>query len=153
MAGDPEAWERIPALRHFSGTATYTCRFTADAETANSPAAALALSGLSAAARVRLNGETVGDIWTHPLTLSLAGRLRAGENLLEIEAASTLINEMMARPNGGAHTPVPERLDTWPYYGTVINVHRKARLNTVREATEQREPIPGGLWGEVNLHF
>ena len=151
MAGDPEAWERIPALRHFSGTAAYTCRFTIDQETANSPAAALTLSGLSAAARVSLNGEPVGDIWTHPLTLSLAGHLRAGENLLEIEAASTLINEMMARPNGGAHTPVPERLDTWPYYGTVINVHRKARLNTVREATEQPAPIPSGIWGELSL--
>lgn len=149
MAGDPAAWEQYPELRHFSGTGTYTCRFTADEAMANSPTATLRLTNLSAAARVRLNGETVGDIWTHPLTVSLAGHLRVGENLLEIEVASTLINEMMARPNGGAYTPCPERLDHWPYYGTVINVHRKARLNTVREATEQLAPIPSGVWGEV----
>ena len=151
MAGEPNAWERYLELRHFSGTATYFCCFTADEAMANSPAATLCLTALSAAARIRINAETVGELWTHPLTLSLAGHIRVGLNQLSIEVASTLINEMMAQPNGGAYIPCPERLDRWPYYGTVINVHRKARLNTVREATEQGEPIPSGIWGEVSL--
>ena len=113
----------------------------------------LHLSGLSAAATVILNGEIVGDVWTCPLTVSLTGHLRAGENLLEIAVSSTLINEMMATPNDGAHRPCPERLEHWPYYGTVINIQRKARLHNCREATEQRDPVPSGIWGDIWLEY
>ena len=153
MAGEALSWERYDELRTFSGTGVYTCRFDATAEMVSSPAAVLRLSHLSAAARVRVNGVPAGEIWTRPLSVSLAGALREGENVVEIEVSSTLVNEMMSRPNGGAHEPVPERLEHWPYYGTVINVHRRARLNTVREATECREPMVSGVWGEVVLEF
>ena len=153
MSDDPQSWEKIPALRHYSGTGVYTCTFTLNARAAQSPDAVLHLSHLSAAASVTINGKPAGDLWTHPLTLPMAEMLREGENRLEIAVSSTLINEMMATPDGGAHTPCPERLDQWPYYGTVINVHRKARLHNRREATEQREPISSGIWGEVLLRY
>lgn len=148
MAGQPVSWETIPALRHFSGTGTYTCTFDATAEMAESGAITLRLSHISAAVCVKLNGELVGDIWTHPLSVSLAGKLKAGRNTLCIEAYSTLINEMMT---DGSYEPCPEQLSEWPYYGAVINIQRKARLNCMREFTEQKEPIPSGVWGEVLL--
>lgn len=150
MAGAPISWETIPTLAHYSGTGVYECTFAATAEMAASRAAALRLSHLSAAARVTLNGEVVGDIWTHPLTVSLAGKLRAGENVLRIEVASTLINEMMT---DGSYEPCPDRLPEWPYYGAVINRQRRARLNCLREFTEQKAPIPSGVWGEVCLEW
>ena len=150
MSGEAQSWETIPALRHFSGVGTYRCTFCAGGDLARA-ASSLRLSHLSAAASVALNGVPLGDIWTHPLTVSLKDALREGENLLEIEVSSTLINEMMATPNGGAHQPCPERLSHWPYYGTVINVERKARLHNRREAQEQEEPLPSGIWGEVWL--
>lgn len=153
MPCDPQSWEQIETLRHFSGTGEYVCTFRADTEMANATQALLTLSHMSAAASVTLNGEPIGDIWTHPLSISLAGRLRAGENRLSIAVSSTLINEMMAAPNGGAHEPCPERLAHWPYYGTVINVQRQARLHNRREATEQAEPIPSGIWGEVAIRY
>ena len=37
--------------------------------------------------------------------------------------------------------------------GTVINVERKARLHNRREAAEQKEPLPSGIWGEVVLEL
>ena len=153
MSDKPQAWEQIDALRHFSGTGVYACRFDADDAVINSDHAMLHLSGLSAADTVILNGEIVGDVWTCPLTVSLTGHLRAGENLLEIAVSSTLINEMMATPNDGAHRPCPERLEHWPYYGTVINTQRKARLHNCREATEQRDPVPSGIWGDIWLEY
>ena len=153
MADDPQSWETIPVLRHFSGTAVYACSFDADCELLSSACPALQLSQMSAAVSVTLNGKVVGDIWTHPLSLTLTDFLQAGENRLEIAVSSTLVNEMMASPNGGAHEPCPERLEHWPYYGTVINVQRKARLHNRREATEQKEPIPSGIWGEIYLTY
>ena len=40
----------------------------------------LELTGLSAAARVFVDGEVIGDLWTHPLTLALPP-LSAGEKV------------------------------------------------------------------------
>ena len=110
----------------------------------------LKLTGLSAAARVFLNGTFVGDIWTHPLELSLEAYLREGKNMLRIEVYSTLVNEMMV---DGSYEKCPDILPEWPYYGTVINIHRKARLNCLREFTEQKEVLRSGLWDTVEIWF
>lgn len=144
---EPVSWETLPGLEHFSGTGSYECAFDADHELKN---AVLRLTGLSAAARVWLNGELVGDIWTHPLEISLAGKLRAGENKLRIDVHSTLVNEMMT---DGSYEKCPDVLPEWPYYGTVINAHRKARLNCMREFKEQKEVLKSGLWGTVTLRW
>ncbi|MBQ7322232.1 MAG: hypothetical protein IJW99_09055 [Clostridia bacterium] len=153
MVGDPISWETMPPLRHFSGTCAYVCRFEVPEEAVESLAARLTLSHMSAAAHIILNGKQVGDIWTHPLSISLAGYLREGTNELVVNVSSTLINEMMASPNGGEPELCPERLPEWPYYGTVINVHRKARLHNRREVEEQKEPLPSGIWGETYLEW
>ncbi len=144
---DPCSWETIPGLEHFSGMGAYECTFEAGAEEQN---AVLCLSGLSAAARVWVNGEPAGDIWTHPLELSLAGKLHEGSNSLRIEVYSTLVNEMMV---DGSYEACPDVLPEWPYYGTVINTQRKARLNCMREYTEQKEVLASGLWGRTSLRW
>ena len=139
----PVQWQTIDELQHFCGTGAYTCAFDAPAE-----AVTLRLTGLSAAARVYLNGACIGDIWTHPYELPLT--LRCGRNELRIEVSSTLINEMML---DGSYESCPSELPEWPYYGDVINIHRKARLNCAREFTEQKAVVPSGLWGDVTLHW
>lgn len=140
----PASWETLPGLSHYSGMGAYCCRF--DSPAAN---ALLCLTGLSAAARVYLNGECIGDIWTHPLEIPLRNLKPVG-NKLRIEVYSTLINEMMV---DGSYEELPDELPEWPYYGNVINIQRKARLNCMREHTEQREPLTSGLWGEVLLRY
>lgn len=144
---EPASWETIPGLEHFSGMGAYECTFDAAEDEQN---AVLGLSGLSAAARVWLNGEVVGDIWNHPLEISLSGKLRKGQNVLRIEVYSTLVNEMMV---DGSYEACPDVLPEWPYYGTVINIQRKARLNCMREYTEQKEVLKSGLWGPVVLRW
>lgn len=140
----PVAWQTIRELRHFCGTGVYECTFDAPAEMAE-----LQLSGLSAAAHVVLNGQAIGDIWTHPYTLQLLN-LRQGSNTLRIEVASTLINEMM---QDGSYEQCPDELPEWPYYGNVINIQRKARLNCAREFNEQETVVPCGLWGDVKVRW
>ena len=105
---------------------------------------------MSAAASVWLNGEKVGDIWTHPLELPLDGKLKKGTNRLRIVVYSTLVNEMRV---DGSYEKCPDVLPEWPYYGNVINIQRKARLNCMREYTEQKTPLQSGLWGEVSLRW
>ncbi|MBQ4592358.1 MAG: hypothetical protein IJB20_10025 [Clostridia bacterium] len=142
---EPESWETLPGLEHFSGMGVYECTFdAAEGELSSS----LSICGLSAAARVYVNGEFAGDIWTHPLEVSLAGKLREGRNTVRIEVYSTLVNEMMT---DGSYEALPDVLPEWPYYGTVINIQRKARLNCMREFTEQKEVLRSGLWGRVSL--
>ena len=111
--------------------------------------AELQLSGLSAAAHVVLNGQALGDIWIHPYTVQLRN-LRQGSNTLRIEVASTLINEMM---QDGSYEQCPDELPEWPYYGNVINIQRKARLNCAREFNEQETVVPCGLWGDVKVRW
>lgn len=144
---EPVSWETLPGLEHFSGMGSYTCVFEADSGMQN---ASLRLTGLSAAVRVWLNGELVGDIWTHPLEISLSGKLRQGENQLRLDVYSTLINEMMT---DGSYEKCPDVLPEWPYYGAVINAHRRARLNCMREFREQKDVLKSGLWGKTTLHW
>jgi hypothetical protein len=145
-ATEPVSWETLPGVEHFCGAGVYECTFEAEGTERD---ALLCLSGLSAAARVSLNGQPVGDVWTHPLELRL-GDLQPGENHLRVEVYSTLVNEMML---DGSYEACPEVLPEWPYYGTVINVQRKARLNCMREYTEQKERLQSGLWGSVTLRW
>ena len=141
----PISWETFPDWEHYSGMGSYTCEFTLE-ELPVRPV--LSLSHLSAAARVLVNGAYAGEIWTHPLELDLTHKLRPGKNTLEIQVYSTLVNEMMV---DGSYEACPDVLPQWPYYGTVINIQRKARLNCMREFTEQKQILPSGLWGPVLL--
>lgn len=143
----PISWESISGLEHYSGTGCYRCDFTATPEMQD---AKISLHGLSAAARVWLNDEWVGDIWTHPLSISLGKHLKPGENHLRIEVYSTLINEMMT---DGGYEKCPEVLPEWPYYGAVINNLRKTKLTCHREYTEQKEVLQSGLWGGTVLFW
>lgn len=142
---EPISWETLPGLEHFSGMGSYECEFEADSTMMD---AVLKLGGISAAARIRLNGKLVGDIWTHPLEISLSGKLQEGKNRLQIDVYSTLVNEMMT---DGSYEKCPDVLPEWPYYGAVINIHRKARLNCMREFTEQKQVLKSGLWGKTSL--
>ncbi len=142
---EPDSWESLNGWKHYCGMGAYECTFDVSEGETNS---VLCLTGLSAAARVYVNGKPAGDIWTHPLELSLKGKLREGTNTVRIEVYSTLVNEMMT---DGSYEALPDVLPEWPYYGTVINIQRKARLNCMREFTEQKNVLKSGLWGRVSL--
>ncbi len=143
---EPISWETLPGLADFSGEGVYRCAFTQESLPRR---AVLRLDSLSCACAVYVNGEHAGDIWTHPLEVDVTRFLREGENALELRAASTLVNEMRA---GDPEAPrCDTTLEHWPYYGEVINIQRRARLNTRREHDEQLEPLKSGVWGGVEL--
>jgi len=64
--------------------------------------ASLELEELRAAlAYVRLNGETLGLTAWQPYRISLGGKLKAGENLLEVEMVSTMRNLLGSHHQSG----------------------------------------------------
>ena len=104
-----------PGVQHYSGTAIYrtTFRVPAGGATPN----VLSLGDVRVMARVRLNGQDLGTVWCAPWSLDVpAGRLKSGDNTLEISVANLWINRLI----GDAALPEGQRLTktTNPYLPT-----------------------------------
>jgi len=88
------SWTELddPALASFAGTARYRIEF--DAPVKRADAWLLDLGDVREAARVSLNGEPVGNVWSLPFTQRLPGNLRPKGNLLEIEVTNLPANRI-----------------------------------------------------------
>jgi len=94
-------------IRHFSGIAEYTVRFTAPAELlASNSQVELDLGRVAGVARVSLNGEELGITWKPPYAIDVTKQLRAGENELRCEVANTWHNRLV----GDSALPQEERI-------------------------------------------
>ena len=120
----------MEAIRYFSGTVTYRCRFSAPPAHGPVPLV-LDLGEVHHMARVRLNGKDLGLVWKAPYRIPLGQTLRTGDNELEIEVTNSWANRLI----GDARKPVSERVTFTP--------------EPFYTATDQ--PIPSGLVGPVRI--
>lgn len=81
-----------PAVRYFSGTATYSKKF--EISEIKSPVH-LDLGKVHDLARVTLNGKDLGVLWQAPFTLDISSALKTGENHLEIAVTNTWHNRLV----------------------------------------------------------
>lgn len=81
-----------PAVKYYSGTATYRTSFDWKADGARHR---LHISGLDWIATVKLNGRQAGTIWCSPWNLEIGHLLRDGSNTIEIEVTNSLYNRMI----------------------------------------------------------
>lgn len=95
-----------PSIRYFSGKAIYTNRITLDK--LPQKALYLDLGKVMVMAKVKINGQYVGGVWTTPYRLSVGDFLRKGENLIEVEVVNNWRNRLI----GDASLPEKER-GTW----------------------------------------
>jgi len=116
-----------PGIHFFSGTATYGTAFAFHPK--SDERVVLRLSALHEIATVRLNGEALGTIWASPYELDLTGRLKDGQNRLELDVSNLWPNRII-----GDAQPSPTRT----YTHTNI---RKYKFNTPL--------LPSGLTGPV----
>lgn len=81
-------------VRHYSGTAVYSTEFETRRPNSNQ-AAILDLGNVSDIARLFINGEQVGILWTPPFRADIAPFLRDGVNTLEVHIANRWINRLI----------------------------------------------------------
>ncbi|MBO7232778.1 MAG: glycosyl hydrolase family 2, partial [Bacteroidales bacterium] len=81
-------------LKYHSGRAIYH-RIINVAKIAENRRVFLRLSGLHAAASLRINGQEVGFIWCSPWEIDVTDYLKEGQNALEIQVVNQLCNRMI----------------------------------------------------------
>lgn len=87
-----------PAIKYYSGTATYRTTFMlAEAHAIT----LLDLGAVDEMARVRVNGQEVGTLWKPPYTVDISAAVKAGENTLEVDVVNTWLNRLVGDAQPG----------------------------------------------------
>jgi hypothetical protein len=81
-------------IRYYSGTAVYKNKFTIDAPLAGKKQY-LDLGNVGVTAKVKINGQYAGGVWTTPYRIDVSKLLKEGENTLEIETVNTWVNRII----------------------------------------------------------
>jgi hypothetical protein len=102
-----EDWSRSgdPAVRFFSGTATYTNKIVAP-EARHGKRVWLQFSDVREIAQVKINGRDAGTVWAKPLMLRVDPFLKPGVNRIEIEVTNLWPNRII----GDLQPGVTERI-------------------------------------------
>ncbi len=124
-----------PAIRFYSGKATYQTRFTIGADLAGK-ALALELGDVKdvGMARVKLNGTDLGIVWRPPFRVNLGKSVKPGENTLEVMVVNSWRNRLI----GDAALPEAQRLT-------------KTNVSVVTNGPGKWPLEPSGLLGPVIL--
>jgi len=83
-------------VKYFSGTATYSKRFSVPASAkAGGKRLYLDLGRVEVIAEVNLNGKKIGNVWKPPYRLDITDAVRSGDNDLEIQVANLWPNRLI----------------------------------------------------------
>ncbi|KMT67032.1 glycoside hydrolase [Catenovulum maritimum] len=84
------------ALQHYSGSIKYQTTFTVDsAWLRDDQQLQLDLGEVGVIARVTVNGQDLGELWSRPLTVNINDVVKAGSNTLTVEVATTWLNRII----------------------------------------------------------
>ena len=141
-------WNERPedGIKYFSGTATYSKTFELDKAVVERPVR-LKLGEVKNIAEVRLNGKSLGIVWTDPWTIDLTAAVKAGKNELEIEVTNLWVNRLI----GDAGLPKSKRY-------TQTNAgdrepDKKYRYANLRGYLSTDPLVRSGLLGPVIIEF
>jgi hypothetical protein len=128
------------SIRHYAGVAHYRNQIDIPADwLGQGKKLELDLGDLWAAARVLLNGQPVGIVWTPPYRVDLSRAARSGSNTIEIEVANTWANRIV----GDTKLPEAQRRTRTNITGT----------GTPRVAWANLPLRDAGLFGPVQLIY
>jgi hypothetical protein len=95
-------------VKYYSGTATYSREFTVDeGMLAKKPAVYVDFDDIQETARVIINGQNNGIIWTPPYRANITGHLKPGTNEIKVEVINNWNNRIVGdhrNPDGPAYT-------------------------------------------------
>jgi len=124
-----------PAIRSFSGKATYQTRFTLTKDLVGK-LLALQLGDVKdvGMARVKLNGHDLGIVWRPPCRVNLGKAIRPGENTLDVQVVNSWRNRLIS----DAALPENQRLT-------------KTNVRVITSGKNAWLPEASGLLGPVML--
>jgi len=99
------------SIKYYSGTALYSTSFTLKTKPENQKIM-LNLSDVAYMAKVKINGQYAGGVWTPPYELNIGDFIKKGTNTIEIEIVNTWNNRLV----GDNKLPVEQRT-TWTVHG------------------------------------
>jgi hypothetical protein len=133
-----------PAIKYFSGAATYRKTFELTAAQTEHTVR-LSLGDVKHIAQVKLNGKDLGVVWTAPWTVELTGAVKPGRNDLEITVVNTWVNRLI----GDAGLPPSKRTTK-----TNVGLQTGKRTFKAYQGFASEDPLmPSGLLGPVRLEF
>jgi len=148
------------AIKYYSGIATYTKAFNFSEYNMNHTTFSIDLGEVKNVARVRLNGQDLGILWTAPWIVEVPmGLLKATDNKLEIEVANLWPNRLIGdgllpkeqrrtKTNVCTYdTPLPRELVPTSMWARSYCLQCKERLKTGKSA----KLLSSGLLGPVRL--
>lgn len=95
------------SIKYFSGMAVYSKNVTIN-KPGSGKSIFLNVGNLTSMAKIKVNGKSVGGVWTAPWQLDISSALKEGDNLIEI----SVVNNWMNRLIGDQKIPVENR-PTW----------------------------------------
>lgn len=119
------------SIKYYSGTAIYTKILKIPQALSTSAKYMLNLGNLTCMAKVKINNQYVGGVWTAPYKLDVSSALKMGENSIEI----SVVNNWMNRIIGDLKLPENER--------PTFNIIMPYNINSALQ--------PSGLFGPVSL--
>lgn len=93
-------------IKHYSGTILYQTKFTLESKPVGK--LYINLNDVTAMAKVKINGQYAGGVWTPPYQLDISKYAKEGENNIEVEVTTTWKNRLI----GDLNLPEAER-KTW----------------------------------------
>lgn len=102
----PGSWTESadPAVRYFSGTATYAASFKAP-KAGKGARVVLDLGAVKNLASVSVNGKDLGVLWKAPFELDVTDALKAGDNRLEVKVVNLWPNRLIGDKQPGYAGP------------------------------------------------
>ncbi len=144
------------AIKHFSGSATYTKTFTLPESLPDAEARLyLDLGDVQIMARVKLNGKDLGILWKPPFRVDITDSAKLGDNLLVVEVVNLWVNRLI----GDEQLPEDSErnadgsLKTWPQWlldGKPSPAGRHS-FTTWRLWKKDSPLVPSGLLGPVRI--
>ncbi len=120
------------SIRYYSGTAVYQTRFKLE-KTYGESKLLIDLGVVNGMAKVKVNGNFAGGIWTAPWQADITSLVKSGENIVEVEIVNTWINRLI----GDSKLPESKR-KTWCM---------------VNPFTPETPLAPSGMTGPVKIFY